>query len=148
MQVLNLCQSSKRAVLYFNNGVLSRSAFDTYSIGTILNYYKNNDIRFYLILFGNSPIDPKLQYLVDETGGTVIPFSSYEGVSRVCDLMREQKTGTYLLSTTIQVHKKPNGYFNLSVEINFNQQTGRENLHILLIRFWFCLFFGGFIYGA
>ncbi|AYE36724.1 hypothetical protein DB313_01205 [Borrelia turcica IST7] len=120
-----MSRSSKRAVLYFNNGALSRSAFDTYSIGTILNYYKNNDIRFYLILFGNSPIDPKLQYLVDETGGAVIPFSSYEGVSRVCDLMLEQKTGTYLLEYNYPGTQEPNGYFNLSVEINFNQQTGR-----------------------
>ncbi|WP_373464036.1 tetratricopeptide repeat protein [Borrelia sp. BU AG58] len=120
-----MSKSSKRAVLYFNNGALGRSAFDTYSVGTVLNYYKNNDIRFYLILFGNGPVDPKLQYLVDETGGAVVPFSSYEGVSRVFDLLMKQRTGTYLLEYNYPGAQEPSGYLNLSVEINFNQQTGR-----------------------
>ncbi|WP_445436227.1 tetratricopeptide repeat protein [Candidatus Borreliella tachyglossi] len=120
-----MSRSSKRSVLYFSNGALSRSAFDRYSTDTILSYYKNNDIRFYLILFGNNPVDPKLQYLVNETGGAVIPFSSYEGVSKVYDLMMEQKTGTYLLEYDYPGPQDPNGYFNLSVEVNFNQQTGR-----------------------
>ncbi|UGQ16520.1 MULTISPECIES: tetratricopeptide repeat protein [unclassified Borrelia] len=120
-----MTRSAKRAVLYFNNGALGHSAFDTYSVGTILNYYKNNDIRFYLILFGNNPIDPKLQYLVDETGGAVVPFSSYEGVTRVCDLMVKQRTGTYLLEYNYPGTQEPSGYLNLAVEVNFNQQTGR-----------------------
>ena len=120
-----MSNSSKRSVIYFGNGNLDRSSFNRYSIDTILSYYKNNDIRFYLILFGNNPIDPKLQYLVNETGGSVIPFSSYDGVSKVYDLIMAQKTGTYVLEYDYSELQEPNGYYNLSVEVNFNQQIGR-----------------------
>ncbi len=127
-----MSKSVKRAVIYFSNGELNRSAFNRYSIDTILNYYKNNDIRFYLILFGNNVIDPKLQYLVNETGGAIIPFSSYEGVSRVYDLMMKQKTGTYLLEYDYPGLQEHNGYYNLSVEVNFNQQIGRGEFAYLV----------------
>ncbi|AHH03202.1 Tetratricopeptide repeat family protein [Borrelia nietonii YOR] len=127
-----MSKSARRAVLYFSNGDLSRSAFNRYSIDTILSYYKNNDIRFYLILFGNNPVEPKLQYLVNETGGAVIPFSSYEGVSKVYDLMMKQKTGTYLLEYDYPGLQEPNGYYNLSVEVNFNQQIGRGEFAYLV----------------
>lgn len=127
-----MSKSARRAVLYFSNGALSRSAFDRYSMGTILSYYKNNDIRFYLILFGNNPVDSKFQYLVNETGGAIIPFSSYEGVSKVYDLMMEQKTGTYLLEYDYPGPQEPNGYYNLSVEVNFNQQVGRGEFAYLV----------------
>ncbi|AHE62569.1 Tetratricopeptide repeat family protein [Borrelia parkeri SLO] len=127
-----MSKSARRAVLYFSNGNLSRSAFNRYSIDTILSYYKNNDIRFYLILFGNNPVDPKLKYLVNETGGAIIPFSSYEGVSRVYDLMMKQKTGTYLLEYDYPGLQEPDGYYNLSVEVNFNQQIGRGEFAYLV----------------
>lgn len=120
-----MSKSSRRAVVYFSGGILNRKAFEKYSLDTIVSYYKNNDIRFYLILFGNDPINSKLQYLVNETGGAVIPFSSYEGVSKVYDLILEQKTGTYLLEYYYPGPQEPNKYFNLSVEANINQQTGR-----------------------
>ncbi|WP_221037741.1 tetratricopeptide repeat protein [Borrelia sp. HM] len=121
-----MSNSSRRSVIYFSNGNLGSSSFNRYSIDTILSYYKNNDIRFYLILFGNNPIDPKLQYLTNETGGAVIPFSSYDGVSKVYDLIMMQKTGTYVLEYNYSgPQEEPNGYYNLSVEVNFNQQIGR-----------------------
>ncbi|QFP42081.1 hypothetical protein F9Y90_03085 [Borrelia miyamotoi] len=127
-----MSKSARRAVIYFSNGDLGRSSFNRYSIDTILGYYKNNDIRFYLILFGNNPIDPKLQYLVNETGGAIIPFSSYDGVSKVYDLMMKQKTGTYLLEYDYPGSQEPNGYYNLSVEVNFNQQIGRGEFAYLV----------------
>ncbi|OJH15562.1 hypothetical protein ER70_01965, partial [Borreliella bissettiae] len=120
-----MSKSSRRAVVYFSGGILNRKAFEKYSLDTIVSYYKNNDIRFYLILFGNDPVNSKLQYLVNETGGAIIPFSSYEGVSKVYDLILEQKTGTYLLEYYYPGPQEPNKYFNLSVEANINQQTGR-----------------------
>ncbi|ETZ18299.1 Tetratricopeptide repeat family protein [Borrelia duttonii CR2A] len=127
-----MSKSARRAVIYFSDGSLSHSAFSRYSVDTILSYYKNNDIRFYLILFGNSPIESKLQYLVNETGGAIIPFSSYEGVSKVYDLMMKQKTGTYLLEYDYPGPQEPNGYYNLSVEVNFNQQIGRGEFAYLI----------------
>lgn len=84
---------------------LNRKAFEKYSLDTIVSYYKNNDIRFYLILFGNDPINSKLQYLVNETGGAVIPFSSYEGVSKVYDLILEQKRALICWNIIIQALK-------------------------------------------
>ncbi|AHH06302.1 Tetratricopeptide repeat family protein [Borrelia crocidurae DOU] len=127
-----MSKSARRAVIYFSDGSLSHSAFSRYSVDTILSYYKNNDIRFYLILFGNNPIESKLQYLVNETGGAIIPFSSYEGVSKVYDLMMKQKTGTYLLEYDYPGPQEPNGYYNLSVEVNFNQQIGRGEFAYLI----------------
>ncbi|WP_200862219.1 tetratricopeptide repeat protein [Borrelia hispanica] len=127
-----MSKSARRAVIYFSDGSLNHAAFSRYSVDTILSYYKNNDIRFYLILFGNSPIESKLQYLVNETGGAIIPFSSYEGVSKVYDLMMKQKTGTYLLEYDYPGPQEPNGYYNLSVEVNFNQQIGRGEFAYLI----------------
>ncbi|WP_407637312.1 tetratricopeptide repeat protein [Borrelia persica] len=127
-----MSKSARRAVIYFSDGSLNHSAFSRYSVDTILNYYKNNDIRFYLILFGNNPIESKLQYLVNETGGAIIPFSSYEGVSKVYDLMMKQKTGTYLLEYDYPSSQELNGYYNLSVEVNFNQQIGRGEFAYLI----------------
>lgn len=115
----------KNAVLFVGNGGVSSDQLKDYDLTELSAFMRNNGIRFYSIILGNSET-PGLEYLAAETGGLVINDDNPNGTALIIDHLLRRQSGTYQLT---YVSGSPSdfgrSYIPLEVQTIYLRRSGR-----------------------
>ena len=89
---------NKRAVVFISSGEPGNDPFSRYSLIELMQYMRNNEIRFYSIYIQKNREIEELEYLCRETGGESFFLYRPEGIQEVVDDILEQQSGMYVFT--------------------------------------------------
>ena len=87
---------NKRAVVFISTGELGNDPFSQYSLVELMQYMRNNEVRFYCIYLQKNSESEELEYLCRETGGESFFLYQPEGIQEAVDVILEQRSGMYV----------------------------------------------------
>ncbi|THB67409.1 MAG: hypothetical protein D6B26_01645 [Spirochaetaceae bacterium] len=103
--------------------------FQTYGIIELARYCQINHINVSVLKLGQGEIDDRLQYLVEETGGTVHSDADPKGIAPLMQHGRQMPSGWYSLSySSLANNDFGRRYLPITVEAMLLQRSGRDEL--------------------
>jgi hypothetical protein len=127
-----LPQPHKRAVVYAGSGSLGENAFSRYSLSELAAYLNNNGIAFYVVLLSgganSADAGPELRYLVEETGGAILPLYRDTGIGPALRQLSTAADGSYMLSyrSSLQTNFGQN-YLPVEATVYLMDRSGRDS---------------------
>jgi hypothetical protein len=122
-----LLDQAKREILFIGSGNLPDWAFETIGLNQTLAYLRNNHIRFSLIHSSVDPVNPALNFLIDQTGGHIYTLTEARGMVDLREDFLERRTGIYLLGTTSLFDADfGRKYLPIEVEVSHFTKSGRD----------------------
>ncbi len=121
--------SGRKSVIFVTDGSLDGAAFDQYHPVELADYLKNNGINFYCVDVSNeSGISEELEYICEETGGSLVYLYQPEGLGRIFEEMLEHPDGSYtLVFKSINRYLTQDDFIPLEVEAFLYNRSGRES---------------------
>lgn len=117
----------RKAVLFFTDGSLSGEAFEDYGLVEITQYYRNNNVSFFVVSVANSPVNPDLVFLAEETGGAVYRLFAPTGLDGLAADILATPSGQYTLSyDSITNTDFGRAYIPLEIETILIRRSGRD----------------------
>jgi DNA-binding beta-propeller fold protein YncE len=122
-----LSGAKKRAVVYVGTGQLGELAFDTYGLSELAAYLTNNGIVFYAVILGAGQAGQELQYLCNQSGGTVMPLYRNEGIIPILDELRLAPSGSYIFNYRSMLPTDfGRAYLPVEAEVYLMNRSGRD----------------------
>jgi sugar lactone lactonase YvrE len=119
----------KKAVIFLYSGNPVPFNFDQYRLVDIMQFLRNNNIRFYYIYFEHGKTREELDYLCRETGGESFFIYETGGISSLAQKIRESKNGYYLLEYKSKSFDEfGRKYIPVRLETVYNRKSGRDEL--------------------
>ena len=135
-----LAGEKKRAVVFISAGdvhtpegaygaplSLGELAFEQYSLSELAAYLNNNDIVFYAIMAGNGIAGRDIEYLCEQTGGSILQLYRSQGITGEIANLVNLPNGNYSLSYRSSLPTDfGRAYLPLAVEVYLMERSGRD----------------------
>ncbi len=119
----------RRDLVLIGDGRVTDGSFEEYGVEEIAAFLGNNGIRFHAILTEQHSPDGEIDYLVDQTGGSLRYLYEPEGIAPLIDSVRSRPVGRYWI--TLDARQDADfgrRYFEMSVETRLFVRSGRDEL--------------------
>ena len=119
----------KKAVIFLYSGNPAPLNFDQYRLVEVMQFLRNNNIKFYYIYFERGKTREELDYLCRETGGESFFIFETGGISGIVQKIKQSKNGYYVLEYKSRSFDEfGRRYIPVRVESVFNRRSGRDEL--------------------
>lgn len=117
----------KRAVVLITAGEVSQNSFQRYGLAELTAYYNNNSIPLCTVNVSNNTLDGEIQYISNETGGSVYYVYRKEGLSSLYADILSIPRGMYQLKYTSSLPTNfGKDYLKLEAEVYLHNRSGRD----------------------
>ncbi len=117
--------TARKAVILLTTGELNRESFSDHTLAEVTDYLQNNSIPLYVVYFGPR-VARELEYICDQTSGSVRHYYSAEGVAGLLADIRRRLTARYLLEFRSPSESEfGKNYIELQSEVVFHRKSGR-----------------------
>ncbi|MFO8042446.1 MAG: hypothetical protein R6U25_04520 [Alkalispirochaeta sp.] len=119
----------RRDLVLIGDGRVTDGSFEEYGVEEIAAFLSNNGIRFHAVLTEQQSPDGEVDYLVDQTGGSLRYLYEPEGIAPLIDSFRSRPVGRYWI--TLDARQDPDfgrRYIEMSVETRLFVRSGRDEL--------------------
>ncbi|MEX2444332.1 MAG: hypothetical protein WD492_12045 [Alkalispirochaeta sp.] len=119
----------RRDLVLIGDGRVSDGSFDEYGVEEIGAFLVNNGIQFHAVLTEQQSPDEEIDYLVEQTGGSLRYLYEPEGLTPLVESFRRRPIGRYWI--TLDARQDPDfgrRYFEMSVEARLFVRSGRDEL--------------------
>ena len=119
--------AKKRAVIYVGTGVLGSLAFEQYGLSEMAAYLANNGIVFHAVILGPNQADRDIQYLCNQTGGSIMPLYQPEGIQPTLEKLEVTASGSYILNYRSHLPTDfGRAYLPIEAEVYLLERSGRD----------------------
>ncbi|MCL2792869.1 MAG: hypothetical protein FWD87_07235 [Spirochaetaceae bacterium] len=120
---------NKKAVIFLYSGNPIALDFDQHRLVDVMQFLRNNNIRFYYIYFERGRTREELDFLVRETGGASFFIHGPGGISHIAQKVKESKSGYYFLEYRSRSFDEfGRRFIPVRVETVYNRKSGRDEL--------------------
>lgn len=117
----------KRGIIYITSGTVSQNAFTKYSLSDLTAYLNNNSISFSTILVDTLLPAAEVDYLTENTTGTMYYVYRAEGLAPVVEDLIALPSGLYQFSfTSNQTTEFGKKYLPIEVETYLLNRSGKD----------------------
>ncbi|AHC14787.1 hypothetical protein [Salinispira pacifica] len=122
-----LLDQSKRELVFIGRGNLPDWAFENIGLNQTLAYLRNNSIRLSFIQISDTPVDPALEYLLEQSGGRRYRLFQPRGLNDMAGDFEARRTGIYLFqSNSLFDADFGRKYLPIEVEVTHFTKSGRD----------------------
>jgi DNA-binding beta-propeller fold protein YncE len=122
-----LSGAKKRAVVYVGTGQLGELAFDNYGLSELAAYLANNGIVFHAVILGANQAGQDLQYLCNQSGGSVMPLYRPEGIAPILDELKLTSSGSNIFNYRSMLPTDfGRAYLPIEAEVYLMNRSGRD----------------------
>jgi len=116
-----------RNILFVSAGDLPETAFKAYGLQETLSYLRNNRVSLTVLNLRQDGLDPALEMLVRETGGSTWNVYDPKGFAGLGDTLRNRKDGSYGFTYSSKIDSDfGRKYLPVEVEVRLFQKSGRD----------------------
>lgn len=118
---------SRSAVVYVTTGSVNESRFDGSTLSELATYLRNNGIRFYAVIVGDSQASDAVRFLAATAGGGVYRVWEPEGMGRIARDLESAPSGRYRIRFTSAADPGfGRSYLRVAVEVYLFRKSGRD----------------------
>lgn len=118
---------ARRAIVYLGTGASPLPRTDESTLSELAELLRHNGIALYAVMTGRATPSRELLYLVERSGGRVLPADGEAGLAAIPESIRATPTGRYRLS---YVSSADDGfgraYLPISVEAYLRDRSGKD----------------------
>jgi hypothetical protein len=120
---------NKKAVIFLYSGSPSIFKYDKYRLVDIMQFLRNNNIKFYYIYFEPGGTNEELDYICTETGGSSSYIYEPGGIGGLAGTVRNSPGSYYLLEYRSKSFDEfGRKYIPVRLEAVYNKKSGRDEL--------------------
>ncbi len=119
----------KKAVIFLFSGSHSMFRYDRYRLVDVMQFLRNNNIRFYYVYFEQGGTSEELDYLCAETGGESFFIFEPGGIRHISETIKNSPSSYYLLEYRSKSFEEfGRKYIPVRLETVYNKKSGRDEL--------------------
>ena len=117
----------RSAVVYVTTGTVNESRFENATLSELGTYLRNNGIRFYAVIVGDSQASEAVRYLAATAGGGVYRVWEPAGLGRIGRDIKNAASGRYRIRFTSAADPGfGRSYLRIAVEAYLFRKSGRD----------------------